>query len=241
MLFAGSLGASIVASAAPALAAGDPICVHGGNNVAEACFYDALQYGDFTGYRNANMYFLPGDGYLESDGDHLNQSIWSYSGQPCDAWVEEGVTQGYHGVTEYTWYWAYQTTGGFYDDFPAGLTSPDNSLHYYELAYVGGASGTEWAVVRDEALVGTMDLGPTAGGACQGATGLEVSANIEPDVHADTFNANPLQWEDGGGNWYFGWNTSEYWNDFPCGAGYNPPSCFNGVFYGSNSWADNKP
>ena len=230
-------GALLQMGVAPgtAAAAGNTICAHGGNQVAEACFYGVLQYGDYTEFHNNNMYFTNADEQL---GYHLNQTLWVYSGQPCNGWVEEGVTQGYHGAVQYEWYWAYATVAGTYQDFAAGITSPNGTNHSYQISYSGNNVTTAY---RDGGFVGSMNLGPSSAGACQADAGLEVSRGELPVTHADTFDDYPLEWQDSGGAWHVGWSIADYWNDAPCGAGYSQPACFNGVFYGSNHWADNKP
>lgn len=182
------------------------------------------------------MYFLNGYGYLEAQGNHINQSIWAYSGSPCNAWIEEGLTQGYQGNIWYTWYWAYSNTSGYYQDFAAGTTTPNGTNHTYQLEFNG--NGT-YGAYRDSGLVGSV--GGLGAGTCTAQTGQEVSQGMLPYVHSDTFNMNPLQWQSMSGTWNYGWNTSQYWIDNPCGGGYSPPNCQNGTFYGASEWADNKP
>ncbi len=186
------------------------------------------------------MYFT--DLSYEEAGGHINQTLWSYSDSPCSYWQELGLTQGYHGQVAYLWYWAYDTPGGGYSDFPVGYTTADSSLHSYEILYDG--SGTYTAYL-DFGSVGT--IGGLGAGACIAQTGLEVSNGEMPVTHSDTFDMNPLQWENTSGRWNFGWSQSDYWIDNPCGQqGYSSPNCANGTFCNngvcsSNQWLNNKP
>jgi hypothetical protein len=200
-----------------------------------------LQYGSYVEFHNNNMIL---NGTLESQGEHVNQSIWAYSGAPCDKWVEEGVTQGFHGQTAYLWYYAYNNTHGSlagYHDFAAGYTVPDGTNHAYLLQFQ--SDNNTYSVFRDGVTIAANITG-LGSGTCISAAGLEISNDgVHPlsNYEADTFDLVPLEWQDSNYATHVGWNTSSYWNDAPCGQGYTVPNCMNGVFYSSSHWADNKP
>lgn len=236
LLSVGALVGINLISIQPSFAVGDSTCPHGANQESTACFYGVAQYGDFTEFHNNNMYFT--NLSYEESGGHINQTLWAYSGAPCSSWQELGLTQGYHGQVAYLWYWAYYNyTSNTYQDFPLGYTSPNGTLHTYEILYDGNAQYTAYL---DYGAVGT--IGGLGYGTCIASTGLEVSNGEMPVTHSDTFTMNPLQWEGTNGVWNFGWNAGQYWVDNPCGAGYSPPNCANGTFNGSNNqWNDNKP
>jgi hypothetical protein len=225
----------VLAPSASFAAIGDPNCPHGLNPESSACFYGVAQEGDYTEWHNNNMYYTNGN---YGSGGHINETIWAYSGSPCTAWVETGLTHGFHGSSAYEWYWAYSNTGGFYQDFPAGNTSPDGTNHAYELLYVG--NGT-YNVYRDFGSVGSV--GGMGQGTCIALTGGEVRSGDMTVTHSDGFDNNPLQWESFGNNaWNYNWNTSQYWIDNPCGQqGYSSPNCFNGLFYSPSHYANSKP
>ena len=213
--------------------AGDPACPHGGNATASACFYGTAQFGSYAEFHSNNLLV---NSALEQQGYHLNQSVWSYSGSPCSAWIETGVTQGYHGEVAYTWYWAFNDVNNNYADFKAGYTSPNGINHSYRLVYNGGS---QYLAKRDGTQIGAV---PGLGaGSCISQAGFEASGGVGLNYyHADTFDLNPLLWQDTAYNYHTRWNTNQYWNDFPCGQ-YGSGFCFNGVFYSSSRWSDNKP
>lgn len=214
--------------------AGNLTCPHGGNYGAIACFYDATQYNDYTEFHSNTMTM---NSTYEAQGYHINQSIWAYSGSPCNYWVETGVTQGYHTQIVYTWYHARSSSFG-YADYKSATTSPNGSNHSYELNYIGNAS---YNILRDgQILNGVSGLGY---GTCMAAAGLEESKNVTPNsgYRADTTDPTPLRWTDTVGGIHYGWNVNEWYIDYPCGQGQNPPNCFNGVYVNSNHWSDNKP
>ncbi len=223
------------ARTATAVWAGNLTCPHGANYGSIACFYDAVQYGDYTEFHNNTMTM---NSTYEAAGYHINQSLWAFSGGGCTTyWVEAGITQGYHGQIVYTWYHARNSSAG-YADYKSATTSPDGSNHSYELDYIGNAS---YNVYRDgQVLNGVSGLGF---GTCIAAAGLEESKNVTPNggYRADTTDPTPLRWTDTSGFIHYGWNINEWYIDYPCGQGQNPPNCFNGLYYGSNHWSDNKP
>lgn len=227
------IGAAVAFSASPAGAFGDPSCPHGANEASTACLHGVVQFGDYTEFHNNNMYFT--NVASEQAGNHINHTLWTYSGSPCNEWIEEGVTQGYHGQVAYLWYWAYLNSDS-YDDFPAGYTTPNGTNHSYESLFNGNGV---FIVYRDGSPIAFMNhLGA---GTCTAQAGLEVSSGQMSSTHSDTFSLDPLQWQDINSNWHVGWNTSQYWIDQPCGQGYSPPNCANGLFPNSNNWNDNKP
>jgi len=52
-------------------------------------------------------------------------------------------------------------------------------------------------------------------------------------------------WKDWFENWVNGWwvppDHVSQWIDQPCGAGFSPPNCFNGVYAAVDNWGANKP
>jgi hypothetical protein len=226
----------LISPSAASAAIGNPTCPHGANLTSSACYYGNVMNGIFTEFRNYALTFT--NQAYERAGGHINETIWGYSDAPCSYWQETGLTQGYHGNVVYEWYWAYDTPGGGYDDFPAGAANADNSLHSYEILYDGGGNYTAY---RDFGVVG--NVGGLGAGMCIGQTGIEVSNGDIPYTQSGNFEDNPLQWENTSGSWFYGWSTSDYWIDDPCGSqGYTSPNCLNGTFYNNNNqYYNNKP
>lgn len=237
-------------NAAPAGAsqnAGDPNCIHGGNYTSSACLYGVgPQYGDQVDFNLNNMVM---NGTLESEGYHINQTLWTFSGSSCNDWVEQGVIQGFEGQVAYLWYYAYNSVYG-YNEYADGYTSPTGAAYTYYNQYNGvGADGLgQYVMVRGPVGGPYYEIATVAGlgyGTCIAQAGLEESATSAPpdgNYRSDTFDLTGFVWDDpNGGIHTSGWNTMEYWTDYPCYNGQNPPDCLNGSFYGKSTWADNHP
>jgi hypothetical protein len=177
------------------------------------------------------------NGSLEAQGDHINHSIWAFSGSPCASWVEIGLTQGFQTQIAYTWYYAYQDLAGHYKATKFNSTSPNGSNHAYHLVFDGGSEYAFWLDGIRLSTITNMGVGT-----CVSAGGLEVSGIADPNYHSDTFNLNPLKWQDTSYNYHTGWDQSQYWIDQPCGQyPWTPGYCENAQFPTSSFWADNKP
>jgi hypothetical protein len=243
MLFAVA-GTGISVSAQPAFAVGDSSCPHGANYTSSACFYGVVMDAIAVQWHRNSITLPLAD---QQAGGHINHSIWFYMGSPCNDFVETGLTRGYvnaDSTSGYQWYTGWAVPADLiFEAYPDGTTTASGTNDVYAAAWNGGSS---YSVIRDLSARLTV-TGLPSGGSCIAQSGLEVqkAPGSNPtlymaDGHADTFDATPLQYHHGG-VWISGWDTTEYWQDRPCGAGYSSPTCLNGVFYGSNHWADNKP
>ncbi len=240
----------LLAPAAEATGVGNSNCPHGGNFGSSACYYGVTQYGTYTQFHNNTMYFVGSYGaYLESIGYHINNSLWAYSGSPCDEWIEVGDVQGLDGTAGYFYYWTYSNANHQPIAISAGSSSNNGTNHPYELLYMGSATYSAWIDYGDGR--GLVKVGTASGlgyGTCISQSGLELSGNDSNDQlvyeHSDTFYHDPLQWEGTNGVWHSGWSLSDSWIDHPCGQGYSTPDCLNGSFTppsNPNDWGDNKP
>jgi hypothetical protein len=152
-----------------------------------------------------------------------------------------GVTRGYFKNDWYGYYTYWHNIYGYYHSW-IGYANADWSVHNYDI-YFGGSSqghGT-YAASLDGSVVATYTgLGF---GACEAAAGLEGNpAPVNLYYKAGTYDNTSLLWQDTSGKWHTGWNTSQYWIDYPCYHGYVPSTgCFNGASYGSAHWAANRP
>lgn len=181
---------------------------------------------------------------LVAAGEHENISIVSWSNSPCVAWVEQGLTQGFHSQIFYGWYWAYDLDGGPYSyrDFQSAGAINDGSNHTYDLKYLGAfGNGGRYQWLRDGGQVDVQD--GFGFGTCTSSVGLEFSNTGTPngDYRADTFDIQPLTWTDVSGVPHTGWNMNEWYIDYPCDGTNVPPGCLNGVYYSPSYWATNKP
>jgi len=178
-----------------------------------------------------------------SAGYHINHSLWGFGmtavcGTGTMSWIEIGYTLGFHGASGYHVYTADQNLSGVYDDAIYSNVSADSSSHTYE---VKGNPG-DWVANIDgnpaDSVAANM-----ASHICESQTGLETSASAfnKSTTSTATFAATDLKWQDTNGNWHTGWSTAQFWADHPCGSGYSPPNCYNGIFYGASEWSSNKP
>lgn len=241
ILVAGSgagISASFFNTSVAAAAVGTPTCPHGGNTISVACFYGYVQYGDFTWFRNNTMAFT--NPQLETVGQgHINQSIWAYSGSPCDAWIEMGLTQGFTNHYEYGYYAGFKNTFGYFHAQYLYTAPLNGTLHSYQLSYDTVGTTTYSAFLDGQQVFTINNLGY---GTCTAEAGLEVSGGMLATAHTSTFTLTPLEWQDTNGVWHVGWNTSQEWVTKPCYLqGYAPPNCMNGLYYRSDFWADNAP
>lgn len=178
------------------------------------------QYGTYGEWHNNNMTM---DHTLELSGNHINHTVWAASGSPCGLWVEGGVTQGYHGIIAYLWYFAYNNSNG-YADYIDAYTSPDGTNHSYYMQYSGAGA---YKIYRDG--VNKAYVANLGGGTCEGDVGLENTLVAGTTTHSDTFDMTPMKYQDTGYGWHTGWaGTSSYID-----------SGYNGIWYGSSHWADN--
>lgn len=224
---------------------GDLNCVHGGNWLSTACFHDAVQSAVHAEWHNNGLFVnnaLITDPNIQA---HENVTIVSWSNSPCVAWVEQGLTEGFHGQIFYGWYWAWDTDGTIYSyrDFQSAGAINDGSNHTYDLKYLGpGVGGGRYQWLRDGGQVDVQD--GFGFGTCTSSVGLEVSRTSTPpngDYRADTFDIQPLTWTDMSGIPHTGWNMNEWYIDYPCDGTNVPPNCLNGIYYSPSYWATNKP
>ena len=200
------------------------------------CRAGVTQISDEAEFQNAGLYTA----YWAS-GDHINESVWAFSGSPCGDSVEVGLTYGFEGGAYYGWYYADTTGAGQYAHF-IGSQYADGSDHIYTIAYDGASgSGGEYSVYidgADYANIGDIGLGY---GTCQGMIGLESSTPPSSNTSANTFNDTPLYWENTSGGWSSSF-ISTYYVPYPCGLYGNRsgPACFNGAEYSSSYWANNQ-
>lgn len=217
---------------------GEPVCPHGGNYASTACLLGVTHFGLYALW---NSNWMRVDPSLIAIGAHINHGIWSYSGAPCDRFVEIGITRGWKGNDLYGWYIAVDNKYG-YDDAFLATTTWDGQTHTYHLQYDGAPSDEgRYSYWLDGSRVTYIDgLGY---GSCIGQGGLEISrVTAPPDnrFRSDTYDFTPMGWYDTNRQHRSGWNTSHFIVQYPCGS-YPEPSCMNGLYYGPSHWADNKP
>jgi hypothetical protein len=218
---------------AEAQGVGNSNCPHGNNVSATACLYGTNDGADFGGIYTQ---FTNQSEKAASVPQHVNNSIWLYSGTPCsggsNSWVEAGLIKGYFTGNPYAQYYAAYFPNGSKSVFKGANQSPDGTSHSYELEWSGGNG---YLVYIDGALkLSETGLGNGAG--CMAQTGLETSA-LGTGYSAASTDHSPLKWADTSYNVHSDWNTSKYWNDIPCGS---PPGCMDGSFPGGdpNQWTD---
>ncbi len=182
---------------------------------------------------------------------HVNQGVWGFSGDPCIDWVEMGLTYGTPDpgnpniwLTEYHLYTGYGVPQlGYGGGISHGIQPIDGSHHTYDLVYAGVVDGKQrYNFYRDSNLIRTLDDPNLGFGMCKGQAGLEMKPRIQPDTRefSATFDHDPLEFHVSGDPWWYYWNgPPNQWVDYPCGAGYNPPNCLNGTYYGAHHWAAN--
>jgi hypothetical protein len=191
-------------------------------------------------FQNASIYIAPS---RIAEGNHVNNTLWTYSSSPCTEWVEQGVTLGYHGSNEYGYYMAYVNKNGYQDQFLQVAANGDNSVHKYSNWYAGISNGYGYYdMTRDDKFVATIYY--LGFGTCNAQAGMETSMDPYTDGASEssgTFDSTPLNWKDAQGVWHGGWNTADYWIDDPCPLPPGALNCFNGTFYGSDHWAANIP
>jgi hypothetical protein len=227
-----------------AIGTGDPNCPHGGNYVSTACFYGITQVQSYAEWTNVNM---TASAQWVSNGGHINHTIWAYSGDSCNDWVEEGVTLGFKGSNILTYYYAYDTltSGGLVivQSNPASF----GEHQWYRLDWVGDYGGSQsYDIYRQGLKLNSIPIGGLGFGSCISAVGLEIQKDpIFPqppgiESSSDTFDATPLTWKDSGGTWHTGYVNTMYWIDYPCDG--TNLHCLNGVYEQGNSawWKSNK-
>jgi hypothetical protein len=201
-----------------------------------ACVTGGTQTADEVRFNNAGLY---NDHW--SSGDHINESLWAFSGSSCQDSVEVGLTYGFGGGAYFGWYYADTTSSGQYARFISNQAS-DASEHSYALVYDGqSANGGEYSVYidgADYANLGNIGLG---NGTCQSMVGLEETTAPDSGYFADTFNDTPIYSRDNSGNWSRDWGSYSWYISDPCGTfGNTPPACFYGASYSSSSWSNSK-
>lgn len=182
--------------------------------------------------------------YMWMDSGTVNQSnfiahvLWANSGNPCGQyWVEAGITYGYSAATLYIHYFARNSVRGYAQWSDGPPTTWDGSNHTYRLKY---DSPGVYTIYRDG--VQKLREDGFGFGTCVSEVGLENS--IQPDWRtvSHTFDAIPLRWQNTSNQWILGWTAiRDGFVNQPCGAGWNPPNCYHGVWYSTTHWADNKP
>lgn len=242
------IGGTLVTSAAPAGAhhagpgVGDPTCPHAVQWGSTACLYGVVHFGTYAEWHN--NYMAVEDGLEAATGAFVGHAIWAYSGTPCGQYfMEIGLTTpftpigGPPQVNSYVWYVAKVNVDGYWH-WNMGNTVWDGSNHAYRLRYDGNAS---YSARRDGITLAQM--GGFGWGSCMSQGGIEIAeyTGSGPDWRtlSHTFNFYPLAYQNTAYGYIYGWNTSQYWIDYPCNP-FGTPNCFNGLYYNQYHWADNK-
>jgi hypothetical protein len=189
-----------------------------------ACFYGTEMSAIATTFDNNSM-TTNGKNY-----NHVNNSLWLYSGSTCLAnEAEIGFKNNFLNDEEYGWY-TDEVINHVETDHFISYSSADGSSHSYEIEYIG--SGDFETILDNNSAAIWGGLGD---GGCEAQTGLETTA-LGSSFTAAAFNHTPLKWEDASDTWHSGWSTSDYWIDNPCGSA----PCLNGTFVGgsNNEWSD---
>lgn len=227
-------------------------CPHGGNYISAACLLGIVHYGVQAEWTNGYMW--ADTTYVQTEGAHVNHGIWTYSGSPCNAWVEVGLTYGYRGSVQYGIYFAKSDVGGNYNDFfYVSQTQSTQISNKYALVYRGqiGVGGRYGILLNDIEIDSFDNMGF---GSCRSSAGLEIpfvvddisGARIAPDsrTRSDTFNLVDLKYQRtafSSTDWNLGWNDpGHYYVQWPCGS-YIVTKCMNGLYNGLSVWSDNKP
>jgi hypothetical protein len=202
-----------------------------------ACLLQGNMVGAYGEWHSNNMTV---DFALESQGAHINHTLWMYSSSPCTSFVELGVTRGFLGEHAYRFYYAVEDNRyGIINMYGSDYTSPDGINHTYWVRYDGSQ---QFSLLRDGLVIAVFGAGSGQGfGGCLAEAGLEVSAVTAPPdsrFHSDTFDLTNLKYGNASGWWV--WPSSDSWIDWPCGHAQNPPNCLNGIYATQGYWQDNK-
>jgi len=81
-----------------------------------ACFYGATRLSTYAEWHDNTM---TASATWVPNGGHVSQSLFTYSGSPCNNWVEVGLTQGFNGSNIYTWPAAFTVAGAVRADHAA--------------------------------------------------------------------------------------------------------------------------
>lgn len=244
--------------------AGHPNCPHGVNWVSSACILQPVpHFGIYAEIANVPMTMSANAHQMQG---HINHTVWTYAGNPCNQFIEAGITKGYHTRPQsanYGWYWGYRNMVepdgiDFFIDPPA--TSPDNAYRRYWLRYNG--DGEYSALIDHNDGVGFRHWGrvATGFGSCISQAGLEEVKHIVggfeqipgPDYSSATNNILNLKYQTSsypaGANYetFLSGNTLAppgqwKWIDYPCNQGNFPPYCLNGLHQSNIWWAANHP
>lgn len=233
---------AVSADVAEAHQSGSASCASGGNSAAVACNFGYLvpQTAISTGFNNVPMAMSPAD---LSFGLHIYQGIWAF-GNGCggagSAWVETGVTRGFHGNPDYGRVMARNSPALAvpYQDWWLGSAPEDNSAHSYEI----DASPQTWKIYRDNALQFEGNGLSYGNFICQGAAGLEVSnGGLVPTTTSGAFQSKPLKWRDANNTWQPNWMSTSNWSvDNSCDH-HAMGSCLQGLYWSSSNWGSAKP
>lgn len=221
-------------SRAPLMGVGDPTCAQGPGSmpwlISAACKPYNPHNGLVSTFNSANIYLHP---YLANGGYVAKHAVWTSSGNPCgQSWVEQGLAYGGDGGAGYYWYTAWKDKFGAYHSSVNAYETPNNATHRYQIAYFSNGS---YNLSRDGGFAGGI---PDQGfGSCVSNVGLLANMSLSGDWITGTFNATSTYWLDTNGSPHsdFGYAS---WIDNPCGSA---PTCYNGVYYGIDWWASNKP
>lgn len=231
---------------------GNPDCPHGNNYGSVACLLYLQPNSAFITETNFNRYTMTMPAYLVAEQDHILQGLWTYSGSPCESFVESAYVYGFdlHNYYEFAVarYHRYPPPGEppFQSYFDAN-TSNDGGRTQFQHEYLGGST---WQLWRDGSL--RAQFGNTGGslgaGACIAEAGLEVSkrpgfTGIESTYVAYTAN-HDVFWYDNNRQFRGGWadgRTEQKYQAYPCYVGQVPPNCLNGQWNSVSQWSANKP
>ena len=251
--------AAVVASSPAAGATYVSSCscaAHGGNWTASACLYNGtFQYGTYAEWNSNPQAGFPA--FLAAHpGVHINRSIWAYSKCDLTAFVETGFWTDSTGTTHF-YSAAKDLVGGTPLPNYIATVPQDGSHHIYRVSFEGPtAYGGKYAVWID-GINRAVYYAQGLSGTCLSQAGLEISqiscTSQPPDPWGRVYSPDAcwaandttqgsLAWQDNSYGYHWGWDTSQYWIDWPC----YPrsllvlPNCIVGNFVGNSKWKTQK-
>jgi len=207
------------------------------------------QYGTYVEWNSNSLGIFPALAAAHP-GIHINRTIWAYSDCSLATFVELGLWLDSGGGVHF--YGAYSGRDR-HQPFPQFFaTAPLNgSHHYYWIRFDGIAldgSGVYSVWVDGVKQASYAEQGTN--GTCLSQAGLEISrisctpslndySGYQPDAcwAASDTTQGPLAWQDTSYTFHYGWDTNQYWIDWPCYP-YTllaPPNCIGGGFVNGSS------
>ncbi|MGH9180431.1 MAG: hypothetical protein ACRDY5_01770 [Acidimicrobiales bacterium] len=155
-------------------------------------------------------------------------TMWFKPACNVNAWVEEGLAEGWDsdiGLQAYEAYWAYRTIGGVYNDSAMAFMGPDPTITD-EFQISRSPYVNVWNVYWNGTLRTTPNVGFWSGDCPQ--MGGEIVSN---DGHADTFDMYSRT-VNGAGQFVFWNNQSPFFSSQAVGQ-------LNGISYQNSQWSWN--